>query len=434
MTSETFTIEIHSLSYGGRGVGRRQDGKVAFVPFVMPGETVLARVEREHASYCLASAVEIIRPSPHRVVPECPLFTRCGGCDWQHIPYGEQVRWKNLILEQEVARAHRGLPMAADAPVLSVAAYGYRAHTVLQCHGPTLGFFMKQTNRVIPADSCPVLTSRLRGLIPELSKILKETRGHAIHSLELHAPGEEVLLEARCGSGSGKARRRFMEAAHHELGISGVSLLSPGGRELIGKESCSHAVEAGGKTVLLASSFGEFIQANMQVNRELVAHVTRLAEGSSFVVDLYAGSGNFSIPLAGFAERVLAVEWSRGLVSRGRMNARRNGAANVEFREMDAARALTEMKDQLEGADTLVLDPPREGAKDAARLIPGTGAHRVVYVSCNPTTLARDLKPLLQAGYALKGLRLFDMFPQTFHLESVALLERGPVFPSPGRG
>ncbi len=434
MTSDTFTTEIHSLSYGGRGVGRRQDGKVAFVPFVMPGEIVRARVEREHASYCLASAVEIIRPSPHRVGPECPLFTQCGGCDWQHLPYGEQVRWKNLILEQEVARADRSRPVAADAPVPSGRAYGYRGHTVLQCHGQTLGFFMKKTNRVIPADACPVLTARLQKLIFDLSRILKQTRGHAVHSLELHAPGDEVLLEARCGSGSGKAHRRFMEMAHRDLGISGVSLVSPGGREVLGEKTCSCTVEVRGETVHLASSFGEFIQANMQVNRDLVTHVTHLAEGSAFIVDLYAGSGNFSIPLAGVAERVLAVEWSRGLVSRGRLNARWNGRDNVEFREMDAVRALAELKGGLEGGGTLVVDPPREGAKEAAGLIPQTGACRVVYVSCNPTTLARDLKPLLQAGYALRGLRLFDMFPQTFHLESVAFLEREPLSGSPGGG
>jgi 23S rRNA (uracil1939-C5)-methyltransferase len=424
MTAETFTVTIDSLSYGGRGVGRRQDGKVAFVSFVIPGETVLARVEEEHASYCTASVLEILERSPERVEPECPLFTRCGGCDWQHMKYHTQLQWKNAILTREVARSARLQDLTTDPPAPSESIYQYRAHAVLQVRGPELGFHMKKTNSVIGIDQCPVLNPRLQGLIPELARILGETQEVPILSLELHAPGDETILEARCGHIGKKACLRLMERMHKELGISGVSFVLSEGRLALGKESCSYPLVVDGRMVEISSSFGEFIQANTCVNQVLVNHVVHLARGSGRIIDLYSGSGNFSIPLALGAGEVLAVEWSRGLVSQGRESAEKNKAGNVSFLAMDVLKAIKEMTRGHKRADTVVLDPPREGAKGVASLLPGLGASRIIYISCNPTTLARDLKPIIQAGYSLKSLKLFDMFPQTFHIECVACLER----------
>jgi 23S rRNA (uracil1939-C5)-methyltransferase len=434
MTAETFTVTIDTLSYGGRGVGRRQDGKVAFISFVIPGETVLARVEKEHASYCTAEPLEILEKSPERTDPECPLFTFCGGCDWQHIPYPSQLRWKSSILEGEIARSAPRKNVIADAPVPSESAYGYRGHTVLQCRGSSMGFFQKKTNLVIPVERCPVLNARLQALLPGLARIVKESPRLGLHSLELHAPHGEVLLEARCGSADRKTLERFMERMHKELGLAGVSVLATGIRLAVGKEACSYPLTVNGDTVLISSSFGEFIQANMPVNQSLVDHVAVLAQGSRGILDLYCGSGNFSIPLARSAQRVLAVEWSTALVAQGRASASLNGADNIEFMAMDVRKALEELRNKREVVDAVVLDPPREGAKESAPLIPGLQARRIIYISCNPTTLARDLKPLVQSGYDLKGLRLFDMFPQTFHIESVALLERQPSGALPRRG
>jgi len=407
-------------------VGRRADGKVAFVSHVMPGETVLARVEREHASYCTADALKILEPSPARVTPECPLFTRCGGCDWQHIPYDVQVAWKGRILSHEIARAAGLEGVASDDPVRSERPYGYRGHVVLQCDGPELGFFRKGTNRLAAVESCPVLNPRLQGLIPGLRRIIGE-EPLAIRSLELHAPQEEVILQARCESSDGKAITKAMERMHRELGIDGVSFVSLRERRrdhVLGKRSCRYCLAVSGGRVEISCAFGEFIQANLPVNQAMVGHVVGLARGAERIVDLYCGSGNFSIPLAKSAREVVAVERSRGLVSHGRKSAARNGAGNVVFHDRDVAQALRDLGHELKGADAVVLDPPREGAKEAVRLLPELGATRIIYISCNPTTMARDLKPLLQAGYGLAGLRLFDMFPQTHHIESVVFLTR----------
>jgi 23S rRNA (uracil1939-C5)-methyltransferase len=424
MTSDSFTVTIDSLSYGGRGVGRRQDGKVAFIPFVIPGETVRARVEREHPSYCIAEAAEILDPSPERIAPVCSLFTQCGGCDWQHIPYPSQLQWKNRILLDEVSRALRMEGITAQPPVPSERTYGYRGHAVLQCHGSTMGFFRKKSNSIIPVDTCPVLNQRIQDLIPGLKEILKGSGLQAIRSIEIHFPDQEAILEVNCGKGNKKVFQMAMEKMRSELGINGVSFVSPFGRQVLGNEACSYGLEVKGERVLVSSSFGEFIQANLQVNLAMVDHVAGLAAGSGTLVDLYSGSGNFSIPLARSIGKVFAVEWSKGLVAQGKASASRNRVGNIEFMATDAASAVREMKLRGMTPDTIVLDPPREGAKDAAPLLPGLGAQRIIYISCNPTTLARDLKPLIQDGYSLKGLRLFDMFPQTYHIEAVACLHR----------
>ncbi len=430
MNNNTFTLTIDSLSYGGRGVGRREDGKVVFVPAVIPGESLIVRTDKEHSSYCTADVVEILEKSPKRIEPRCPLFSTCGGCDWQHIPYSDQVYWKDAILRDEIHKSLQQGDLSYEQPVTSPVDFGYRGHAILQCsYDPdlSLGFFMKKTNKVVEFDQCPILSPGVQKIIDGLKRILRDNPLPGLSSIEVHAPQAESILLARLDRTDPKRVSRIMEKVYNDLDISGVSFAMLGPKRsdyVLGQKFCRYSLQIHGRPVHLSSAFGGFIQANEQVNTDLIEYVASLASGSEHILDLYSGAGNFSIPLSRASSRVVGIEQSHKLVSQGRVSAKKNRAENVRFLAMDAKRAVESARDENVGFDTVVLDPPREGAKDVARILPELKAKRIVYISCNPSTLARDLKPIVGAGYAVKSVKMFDMFPQTYHIESVTYLER----------
>lgn len=430
MDTDEFTMNIDSLSYGGRGVGRKSDGKVVFVPMALPGEQVQVAVEREYASYCVGRVTEILHSSPHRVVPRCPHFTECGGCDWQHLSYPEQLRWKGSILKEELAKiAHIDLPGNVEVTPSDLE-YGYRGHATLQCSNDpefTLGFFRKGTKRVVGIESCAVLRPRVQEIACQAREILRKNPVYGLQSIEIHYPQDEGIIQARCRGHVHKNALKTMESIYRELDISGLSFVVFGSRRsdyVLGQRFCRYSLPLDGREIQLACSFGDFVQANMQVNGLLAGHVLDLARGSQKVLDLFSGSGNFSIPISFATPEVVAIERSPKLASLGKTVAKKNLARNVRFLAMDALRAVTSIRDESLEFDTVVMDPPREGAKEVVQLIPDLGTSRVIYISCNPSTLARDLAVLCGAGFSLKEVRLFDMFPQTYHIESVAYLER----------
>lgn len=218
-----------------------------------------------------------------------------------------------------------------------------------------------------------------------------------------------------------------MNRLYNELDVSGISLMVFNGRRsdhVLGQRFCRYDISTRRGSVELSSGFGGFIQANMQINTALIEHVTDLADGSKKILDLYSGSGNFSLPLSCAAQEVVAIERSRRLVSQGKINAKKNSIDNVRFIAMDAKKAVDSIRNEMLSFDTVILDPPREGAKDIVRLLPEIGPSRIIYISCDPSTLARDLKDLVGQGYSLRHSRVYDMFPQTYHIETVSYLER----------
>jgi 23S rRNA (uracil1939-C5)-methyltransferase len=218
-----------------------------------------------------------------------------------------------------------------------------------------------------------------------------------------------------------------MEQIYRELDISGLSLVAHGVRRsdhVLGQRSCRYSLSPHGREIHLSCSFGDFLQANMPVNKALVEYVMDLAQGSEKVLDLYSGSGNFSIPLSLVASEVVAIERNQKLASLGKIIAKKNRAGNAKFLALDAMKAVKSIRDEAVAFDTVVMDPPREGAREVVQIIPDLHPARIIYVSCNPSTLARDLAVLCRGGYDLKQVRVFDMFPQTYHIESVAYLEQ----------
>ncbi|HHO75786.1 MAG TPA: class I SAM-dependent RNA methyltransferase [Deltaproteobacteria bacterium] len=428
MGTDTFTVHIDSLSFGGRGVGKRADGKVVFVPAVIPGEVVRVQKSEEHVSYILAEVEEILEYSPERVEPRCRIFDKCGGCDWQHISYTNQVFWKNRILAGEINKACKTSSHVLD-PVCSEMIYGYRGHAIIQCtYDPDfrMGFYQKRSKQIVEFDECPVLNPRITKTLADLREILRQYPLKGLYSLEIHAPQDDVILLARCKGSSHDDYSMAMNRIYNELDVSGVSFMVFGARRtdhILGQRFCQYDISTRHGIVKLSSGFGGFIQANMMINTALVGYVTDLAGESETILDLYSGSGNFSLPISYEANKVVAIERSRRLASQGKINAKKNSIGNVRFISMDARKAVDSIKNEMLSFDTVILDPPRQGAKDIVKVLPGLSPSRIIYISCDPSTLARDIKGLVDHGYSLMHSRVFDMFPQTYHIEAVSYLE-----------
>lgn len=433
-------VTIDRMCYGGAGFAR-VDGKACFVPYAAPGDRARIRVVREKRSYLEAELLEVVVPSPHRVDPPCPFFGACGGCDWQHLAYAEQLRQKGEILAGNLSRIGK---VAAEL-ILPVAGspdrYGYRSRIQLKVSAGKgelrLGFFRTATHDVIDlgsvgcAISHPLINAayaELRGLIPRLPGL------EAIPQIDLAVGDDGAALAVVHTSGPDPARLvERLRAARGELpSLSGL-LVRSGARSLpepvFGIDSLSYAIPAGlvagSRGLTLSFSRGGFSQVNYRQNLELVR--TALAwgafTGSERVLDLFCGNGNISLPIARLAGQVTGIEGYAPSIADAKANAAANKVDNAAFLVSDAAKAVQRLARQGERFDVVVLDPPRGGADwagDVALLEPG----RIIYVSCDPATLSRDLARICQRGYRVTRCLPVDMFPQTYHLESVTELVR----------
>lgn len=420
-------LDIESLAYGGRGVARGPDGKVFFVPLVIPGERVEVSVERVHASYCETRLDKVLEPSGNRVQPFCQDFGTCGGCDWQHIRYPHQVELKHAILKGFVERVAPGaFVMCDDVP--SPRDIGYRCRATLRFvqGGGVFGFYARGSHDVVPFRGCAVLTPLLQQTLRRLAEAVREGFPAGAVEINVIAPSDDALvsvtLRGRCAGKSIERLGRVRES----LGIAGLAFKFASDRrsEVLGSTHVTYTVRIGGSAFRLTCGTGAFLQANAPVNEAMVAHVTESLGDSRRVLDLYAGSGNFSIPAASRSTSVFAVESDRSLVRLGMKAASLNGCTNVAFVRGDARRVVKDYALEGRKFDAVVLDPPRQGAREVAASLDALGPGRVVYVSCNPSTMARDVSILCRSGFGVVSVRLFDMFPHTHHIESVVVLER----------
>jgi 23S rRNA (uracil1939-C5)-methyltransferase len=399
---ETIEVVIEKLVPGGDGLAR-MEGKVAFIPFTLPGERVRARVAEAKKDFVRALPVEILEASPDRVAAPCPVFGRCGGCDWQHIDPPAQARHKLAMAEDALRRiggiAFPGLAIESGEP--------WRYRNRVQIHRAadgTAGFLARSSHALVPIRDCPI--SR-----PAFGPLFAPRLGPAAASPGSRRPSDGT--------------RRYV-AWSHPLPEGGDFLLSaePGSVSL-GEKLPSLDGAAGGIAVpILGKTLRFDLQCFFQSNLEMTARLIPYAlEGLAgrLALDLYCGVGLFGAFLADRFERVLAVEENPIALEW----AQRNIGATHDFLRGRVEDLLGAERGLLAEAlpEAIVVDPPRTGLDAAVTgFLVAKRPARLVYVSCDPVTLARDLKRLIAAGFALEGLRLFDFYPQTAHVESVARL------------
>jgi 23S rRNA (uracil1939-C5)-methyltransferase len=413
------------MAIKGYGVSRR-DGKVVFVPYVITGEEVRIEIIEEKKDFSIGRPTRISSPSSSRVEPGCPYFGVCGGCQWQHIDARVQAEFKKDILKDVLQRLGRLVEIPPISVIPSPQPYGYRTRVQLKVEGESIGYYRERSHHLVDVDHCPIahpLVNQALGSLRQLRSIFS-----SIDKLEINVSPEEgrgilILHPGRTGPRPHPLLKKLLN--DHPV-LKGCAIRGKKGSRLWGDPSLSFTVSfrRAGKTasVRLRTSPESFFQVNLEQNRSLVQTVLDFANltGSERVLDLYAGVGNFTLPLAMEAREVLGVEENERAVEDGRLNALQNGIERCQFISGRAEEAIGEFKDRR--WDIVVLDPPRGGCKTIVPFMTECKPQKMIYVSCDPATFARDLRLLLEKGYALRDLRLIDLFPQTYHMEVVGLL------------
>jgi 23S rRNA (uracil1939-C5)-methyltransferase len=428
-----FTIE--RWSHDGRGL-TNLDGKTMFVSGALPGEKITARLVEEHSRFIEARVDEVIEAVPERVEPPCPHYARCGGCQLQHVDPAIQLAMKQQSLLQQLQNWGGVVPKYVF-PAISLASSAYRSRARLGVWyeddgSVSLGFRQQQSNAITPIDHCLVLAPELNALLAPLQQWLDTLGSHkTVTHIELVRGKNTSAIILRHTKKLTDAHLTALAqlAEQHSCHI----WLEPNGNvgltELNGTP-CDPRLHYDLEGLELAFHPQDFTQVNPQVNQQMVAQaLTLLAlKPDQRVLDLFCGIGNFTLPIAQYCAEVIGIEAVESMVLRGRENADRLHIDNAKFIAANLA-DLSHTQLQRLGGDisAILLDPPRDGAKDIIasiqRWVTGKqlSPQRIVYVSCNPATLARDAALLAEVGYSLDTLGVLDMFPHTSHVESMAL-------------
>jgi 23S rRNA (uracil1939-C5)-methyltransferase len=444
-------LTIEKLIYGGDGLARlpaddRGRGKAVFVPFVLTGEKIEATLTDQKPGFARAQADAIVEPSPHRVQPQCPYFKSCGGCHYQHATYAHQLEIKTEILRENLKRIAK-LDLPCEIDVHPSPQWNYRNRSRLQVRNKpafAAGYFKLASHDLLPVEQCPISSPLINRGIAALWQAGRAGKVPAgIREVEFFANADDakLLTELTCGSEVKRAAARtFAEDLQSQMpeitGIAAFRDTQAGERSATGEELLlSHGdrhLTYQTKSAAYRVTAGSFFQSNRFLIDELIKIVTQGRSGQ-LALDLYAGVGLFSTALARDIRHIVCVESSQTSASDLAYNLPPNGKVIEATTEQYLSRA--ESPGRLgKGAgsvlgipkpDLVVVDPPRTGLGDrVARLLSDLAASRITYVSCDPATLARDLVVLLAAGYKVEQAHLVDLFPQTYHVESVLHLTR----------
>jgi tRNA/tmRNA/rRNA uracil-C5-methylase (TrmA/RlmC/RlmD family) len=399
-------LSISTLTNLGIGLGRVDLGGgddnrkwVVMVAFALPGERVRVRVFRNHANYSEADLVEVLDPSPQRIEPRCPLFGRCGGCQYQNLEYAEQLSWKRRQVA-ELIEHMAGLKFNVSPVTGSPRPFGYRSKITPHFNAPVEGRevaigFLRQGTRfdIVDVPRCEIATDAINARLLEARAEIRARAGSGAFER-----GSTLLLRDAGGAVS----------THHDDRVTELVPLGPD------------------ETLRLGFLARDFFQNNPFILPSFACYVRDQAKssGARFLVDAYCGSGLFALASARAFERVAGVEVSESSVMFARENAAANGIANATFTAGDASAIFAGLEFPCEET-VVVIDPPRKGCDEAfLRQLFGFKPRAVVYVSCDPATQMRDLKGFLGEGYTVTGVQPFDLFPQTRHLECVITLAR----------
>jgi 23S rRNA (uracil1939-C5)-methyltransferase len=390
---------VEKLVYGGDGLARL-DGRVVFTPFVLPGERILARAEQEKPGLVRARTVEVLEAAPHRVAAPCPVYGRCGGCHYQHAPYDFQLVSKRAILVEAIERLGKITP-PEEIAVVSAEPYGYRNRVQLHVEEKRLGYREARSHSLCAVAACPVGSPKVNQAIAALAQMQRDWRWpRFIKSLEVFT--DETQVQINVLETDRPVARRFFDWCAQQI---------PGLVE--------GALDYRGEFRVSSNSF---FQVNRFLIDQLVSIAVEGAEGDT-ALDLYAGVGLLSMPLARKFREVTAVESGAGAVRDLQFNAERAGLGNL----LSVAQTAEEHLAQLaKTPDFVVLDPPRTGlGKAVVARLTELRPRQITIVACDPATLSRDLAGLVTAGYRVDAMTLVDLFPQTYHLETVVRLSLG---------
>ncbi len=436
LPTEIFTATINALSHDGRGIASSPNHKTAFLSGALPDEVVKFKLTKLHARYNEGESVEIITSSPHRATPECAHFGVCGGCSMQHLEMSQQILFKQQALMDQLKHFGHVEPEII-LPPLSANSISYRRKARLgvsqQKKGKLLiGFREKSSRFLAEIDKCLVLHESVGSLLPDIKNLIASLTQHDnIPQVEVAVGDANTALIFRhltdLPNEDVEKIRDF--AKRHDLHL----YLQPNSPAEVYKLWPDDKVERLSYHLVdyqLEIQFHplDFTQVNAETNILMLRSALDLLDLKSTdqVLDLFCGLGNFTLPIARYAKHVVGIEGSQTMVTRAKENALHNHISNTEFYTANLATTPTTLQPwAMKKYDKILLDPPRVGAKEMIALLPKLEASSIVYVSCNPATLARDAGELVHKhGYILKKLGVINMFPHTSHIEAIALFIR----------
>jgi len=433
MEQRSIQVQIHGISGMGQGIGRLPDGITVFIPSALPGETVTAKITQKKKRFAFAELLSVDQPAAERIGPACPFADKCGGCAFQHASYDAELEWKRDAVEQTLRRIG-GQDITVEPIDRPEQEFHYRNRVVWHVsHSMQLGFFEEKSHRLIEGN-CLLLEEPLLKYTEALRKILpqhkKDLQGLKHIALRCDHNGEVLITFVT------EQPIRIWEALISKLEAEGLtpaavwensgeavySVYGADWKQIAGDEFTD--IVAGNRLEIAPAAF-------LQVNRREAERLYALAKefagltGNEKVFDLYAGGGSIGLSLAKDAAEVIAVENYGPAAEAAERNARRNNCSNFRIYNRDTEVILPELVRQGVRADVAVLDPPRAGCDGAAlEAILEAAPKRIVYISCDPATLARDLKILTAEHYELKRVKPVDLFSRTAHVETAALLIR----------
>ena len=439
------TLRIEKLVPGGLGLGRLADGIIVLVRYVLPGEEVLVQETGRKKDYISAILKQVLSPSPDRIETPCPIYGLCGGCDLQHAGPEAQIHLKKAILTDNLQRAAGNIfsspAVLIEDPLPAPEQFGYRQRIRLQVDGKgNYGFYRPGSYIVEPVVRCLLAREELNTALQQL---------HASHSFRRLLPycnafellfnpekKDTLLLLHFLRKPRSADRLSAKMLADDTCGISTI-LLQVQGRGLYDPLAQAYptsapilsylmAVEESKAELRLTWEANGFCQVNLEQNSNMVKIVQEMTASGPHnrILDLYCGYGNFSLPVATLDSEVLGIDGQNAAIRSAHRNAMLNGIHNCRFAKQEVPAAVNALIAAGRTFETIILDPPRQGASAIVSQLPKLDADQIIYISCNPATLARDLASLIPAGYQMSRLVPVDMFPQTHHLESVTLLKR----------
>ncbi len=432
--AQPVSATVEDLSHDGRGVARI-DGKTVFIDGALVGEVVTFRYRRQRRRFDEAVVVDIVQPSPHRITPVCAHAAVCGGCSLQHLEAGQQLAMKQAILAEQLEHFGHIAPQSW-LPPLTGPVTGYRRKARLGVrYVPArervlVGFREKGSSFLADLSACEVLVPALGHALSALAAMLTGLDARrSIPQIEVAAGDTDIALIFRHLEPLSMDDQTVLVDFCRERGWQ--CYLQPGDDHSVHliwpPDQAERLYYAHPDTgILMGFHPLDFIQVNGAMNRSMVSRALELLDiqPEHHVLDLFCGLGNFSLPMATRARRVTGVEGGEAMVMRARENAQHNGLDNLDFHAWDLTQPMTGQPWAQRHYDRVLIDPPRSGALEVVQQMAQLGADKVLYVSCNPATLARDAAEFDRQGYRLLCAGVMDMFAQTTHLESLALFER----------
>lgn len=449
---QTEKILVEKVVGGGLGLGHLENGMVVMLPYVLPGEEIVLKPRQRHKKHMEAELLEVITPSSRRITPPCPHFMICGGCDFQHADYAYQLELKETILREHLLTTKvidsDSLEKVLEPPQPAPEPFGYRQRLRLQVDETgSYGFFRHRSHDVERIGSCPLARPEIHLVMERfpackpMAHLLPLTRELEI----LSSPGDDSLvlvahLRRKPRPVDRKAAGQLVDDLNNVkaiyLAADGIHMQGPycglaaapddEKRSLLILLPFPEVVAHGVKPYTLCQEAGGFSQINLEQNngmiRTMLDWVEELAPDRA--LDLFSGMGNFTIPLASKVKKVVGLDLQRAAIRSGAINAEAAGISNCSFQQRSAIDGIKEMAGAGEIFDLVLLDPPRRGCREVLPYLEGIGKPAVIYISCDPATLARDIKDMSELGYVLKKVRMVDMFPQTHHIETIVLLTK----------